>query len=111
MENQVKWISGELGENTPFHLSRYFPMYKRDNPATPHDTLMRLYEISLKHLHYVYVGNTMSATGQDTNCYKCGSLITRRSGYDIQNVNVNEGNCMSCGTKIYDCFTSFSSSK
>jgi pyruvate formate lyase activating enzyme len=111
MENQVKWISGELGENTPFHLSRYFPMYKRDNPATPHDTLMRLYEIALKHLHYVYVGNTMSATGQDTNCYKCGSLITRRSGYDIQNVNVIEGNCMSCGTKIYNCFTSFSSSK
>lgn len=111
MENQVKWISGELGENTPFHLSRYFPMYRRDDPATPHETLMSLYEIALKHLNYVYVGNTMSATGQDTNCSGCGSLITKRSGYNIQNMNVKEGNCSKCGTKIYNYFTSFSSSK
>lgn len=111
MENQVKWIAGELGKNIPFHLSRYFPMYKRDDPATPHDTLMRLYEIALKHLHYVYVGNTMLETGHDTNCSKCGSLITRRSGYHIQNLNIIDGNCSKCGTKIYGYFTSFSSSK
>ncbi len=29
MEQEVKWISGELGRNVPFHLSRYFPTFRR----------------------------------------------------------------------------------
>ena len=27
--SQAEWIAGELGKDTPLHLSRYFPMYKR----------------------------------------------------------------------------------
>jgi pyruvate formate lyase activating enzyme len=109
MENQVKWIAGELGKNVPFHLSRYFPMFKRIDPTTPHNTLIKLYDIARKHLQYVYLGNTMSETGQDTRCSNCGKIVTKRTGYYTQNLNINDGKCAQCGTVIYDHFISFSS--
>jgi pyruvate formate lyase activating enzyme len=93
MENQVKWIASELGNEIPFHLSRYFPMYKRDDPTTPHETLINHYEIASKHLKYVYMGNTMSETGQDTKCPDCKTIITKRSGYHTRHLNVNNGRC------------------
>ncbi len=55
---ESEWIAGELGEETPLHLSRYFPMFKRDDPATPQTTLSRLFEIASKKLKHVYMGNT-----------------------------------------------------
>ena len=42
MEAESKWISEELGNETPFHLSRYFPMYKRNDPPTPQETLFKV---------------------------------------------------------------------
>jgi pyruvate formate lyase activating enzyme len=106
MENQVRWIASELGNETPFHLSRYFPMYKRDDPTTPHDTLKKHYEIASKHLKYVYMGNTMSETGQDTKCPGCGTMVTKRQGYHTQHLNINNGTCSVCGKEIYKYFTS-----
>jgi pyruvate formate lyase activating enzyme len=109
MEQQVIWIADNLGKDVPFHLSRYFPMFKRTDPTTPHNTLMKLYDIARKHLQYVYIGNTMSESGQDTMCYNCNALITKRTGYYVQHQNVKDGNCTKCGTRIYKYFTSFSS--
>jgi pyruvate formate lyase activating enzyme len=106
MEDQVKWIASELGNEVPFHLSRYFPMYKRDDPTTPHDTLFKLYDIASKSLSYVYMGNTMSETGQDTRCPCCGTVITKRSGYHVQHFNISDGRCSDCGKEIYKFFTS-----
>jgi pyruvate formate lyase activating enzyme len=108
METQVKWIADELGKDVPFHLSRYFPMYKRDNPVTPHDTLKQFYELAMKHLTYVYLGNTMSEMGQDTLCPRCNNTITTRTGYYIQNKGTVDGLCQVCGLKIYSYFTPFS---
>ena len=68
MELQSEWIAGELGKDIPFHLSRYFPMYKRDDPPTSQETLKRLFEIASENLDYVYMGNTISDTGQNTSC-------------------------------------------
>jgi pyruvate formate lyase activating enzyme len=105
MENQVRWIASELGNEIPFHLSRYFPMFKREDPTTPHNTLLKHYEIALKHLKYVYLGNTISETGQDTICPDCGTIVTQRSGYHIQHRNINQGICSVCGKEIYKYFT------
>ena len=109
MESEVRWIAEELGKDIPFHLSRYFPMYKRNNPVTPNDKLMELYEISCRYLDFVYLGNTESDTGQDTICPGCGEIITKRSGYHIEHTNTRDGKCNSCGKIIYKNFT-FSSS-
>jgi pyruvate formate lyase activating enzyme len=106
MANQSKWIADELGRNIPLHLSRYFPNYHRDNPATPEASLEKLYNIASENLDYVYMGNSLSAAGQNTLCPVCGTKVTRRSGYSILLSNLdNEGKCLRCGNLIYKNFT------
>ena len=105
MEKQAKWIASELGSETPFHLSRYFPMYKRNDPTTPHDTLLRHFEAASRYLKYIYIGNTMSEAGQDTVCPGCGTTVTKRSGYHVSHINANNGKCLKCGKGIYKFFT------
>jgi len=106
MESQAEWIAGELGDETPLHLSRYFPMFKRDDPSTPQETLARLYEAASKRLKYVYLGNTGGKSGQDTLCSKCGTVVTKRSVYSIMLTNLSEtGSCKKCGFPVYRYFT------
>ncbi|MBN2666338.1 MAG: AmmeMemoRadiSam system radical SAM enzyme [Bacteroidales bacterium] len=106
MESQAEWIAGELGDETPLHLSRYFPMFKRNDPSTPQETLTRLYEAASKRLKYVYIGNTRGESGQDTWCSKCGTIVTMRSGYNIRLMNLSEtGHCKKCGFPVYRNFT------
>lgn len=110
MEEEVKWIASELGKDTPLHLSRYFPMYKRDDPATPENKLVELHEIARSHLNYVYLGNINTLKGQDTFCPGCGSIITKRRGYQVSSTGTSDGSCLKCGRTIYTDFT-FSSSR
>ncbi|OFY40986.1 MAG: AmmeMemoRadiSam system radical SAM enzyme [Bacteroidetes bacterium RBG_13_44_24] len=111
MALQTEWIAGELGRDVPFHLSRYFPMYRREDPSTPPETLKKLAGIASKSLNYVYVGNMTNDAGQNTVCPKCGKSVTKRSRYHTKLQNLDrKGNCTGCGTSIYRHFTSFSSS-
>lgn len=105
MENQAEWIAGELGKEVPLHLSRYYPMYKRDDPATSAETLLRLYEKASEKLDYVYMGNLHTNEGQDTKCPSCGTVVTQRSGYSTVLKNIDDGKCSNCGTLIYRHFT------
>lgn len=106
MKMQSEWIAGELGDETPLHLSRYFPMYRRNDPATPQDTLERLHETALSKLRYVYLGNTHGESGQDTFCSKCGTVVTKRAGYSTRMMNLTgTGHCKKCGNLIYRYFT------
>lgn len=103
---ETEWIAGELGKDTPFHLSGYYPTYKRDNPRTTEETLTKLYDIATSNLDYVYIGNSHTDTGQNTSCPVCGTIVTIRSGYKIRILNLNEeGNCSKCGTLVYKHFT------
>jgi pyruvate formate lyase activating enzyme len=105
MEMESKWISEELGEEIPLHLSRYFPMFRRDDPATPQSTLTRLYETASRNLKYVYLGNTYNDTGQETHCSKCGYVVTKRSGYNTRLMDLDSnGSCSKCGNKVYRHF-------
>jgi pyruvate formate lyase activating enzyme len=111
MKYESEWIAGELGKNIPLHLSRYFPMYKREDPATPNDTLKKLAEIAAGNLDYVYTGNVVSDKYQNTICPVCGKIVTERTGYNIKLQNLDQkGRCTGCNTRIYRHFTSFSSS-
>lgn len=105
MAAQTEWIAGELGRYVPFHLSRYFPMHKRNDPPTPKDTIEKLAEIAHRNLDYVYIGNTHSDLGQDTICPSCGVTVTRRSGYNTRLLNLDDqGRCTGCGNRIYNYF-------
>jgi len=106
MENECKWIADELGEYTPLHLSRYYPVYKRNDPPTSQDKLVQLYDVAKKFLSNVYLGNVAGSTGQDTYCNSCGTLVTKRSGYNINLMNLTtDGKCSRCGNLIYRYFT------
>jgi len=106
MRLQTEWMAGELGSDVPFHLSGYFPRYKRDNPATAEDSLVRLSEIASEKLTYVYTGNTAMSLKQNTHCKKCGTLVTIRTGYKTTALNLNNnGTCAVCGNLIYKNFT------
>jgi len=106
MKLQTEWMAGELGKNIPFHLSRYFPTYKRDNPPTTEESLKRLYEIASAKLSYVYMGNSNSKYGQNTSCPSCGAEVTIRSGYKTELINLDEeGKCTCCGKLVYKYFT------
>lgn len=109
MSEESKWIAGELGDNTPLHLSRYFPTYKRNDPPTPQSILDRLYDIASQNLKHVYIGNTASPKGQDTKCSNCGKVVTKRSGYIVRHTFLDErGRCLECGNPVYDNFSFFS---
>lgn len=111
MEKEAAWIASELGKDVPLHLSRYFPMYRREDPSTPHDKLKNLAAVASRHLNYVYVGNLHDSMSQDTHCPVCGKRVVKRSGYNIKITDLDKkGCCRECGTKIFRHFTSFSSS-
>lgn len=102
MKHQAEWIAGELGRSIPLHLSKYFPMYKRGDPATSQETLLKLYETASDRLDYVYMGNTHFDEGQNTVCPGCGATVTYRSGYSIKTTSLDKnGKCLICGTLIY----------
>lgn len=112
MKLQSEWIAGELGKNVPLHLSRYFPMYKRENPPPSEETLFHLYEIASERLDYVYLGNTHSDSCLDTKCPSCKAVVTIRQGYSTSLMNLDtEGRCTVCGTLIYNDLTTTSSTK
>ena len=56
-EKIAKFIAS-VDKNIPWHISRFFPMYKMQNKEiTPLETLRRAKKIGEKYLNYVYIGN------------------------------------------------------
>lgn len=111
MAQQAGWIAGELGATVPLHLSRYFPMFRRNDPATSRETLRQLYHTASERLRFVYLGNMESEQLENTRCPGCGNTVTYRSGYSTRIADLDsEGRCLNCGTLIYSNFT-FSSQK
>ncbi len=102
MKREARWIAENLGQDTPLHISRYFPRYMREDPATPLETIIRLYETAAEHLRFVYTGNLPEGNkGSDTVCPSCNKILIKRSGYKIKNTGLtNEGRCSVCGEQI-----------
>jgi len=56
-EEVAKFIAS-VDKNIPWHISRFFPMYKMiDKQITPLETLRKAERIGKKYLNYVHVGN------------------------------------------------------
>lgn len=102
LSDAARFVSQELGPETPWHISRFFPDYKMtDRPPTTIESLQQAREIGLEEgLHYVYVGNISDDSGQNTYCPECGRLLVQRHGYRIAENIIREGCCPTCGTLI-----------
>jgi pyruvate formate lyase activating enzyme len=101
LRDAAKFVAEELGVDTPWHISRFFPAYEMiDVTPTPEGTLQRAREIGLEAgLHYVYVGNVRGE--ENTLCRSCGRLLIRRSGYLILENKIKAGQrCADCGARI-----------
>ena len=98
----ASFIKEELGEETPWHVSRFYPQYNlQDHPPTPVSTLEKAYEVGkMQGLRYVYVGNVPGSDAENTICYNCGKILIKRFGYQINENNIVDGNCKFCGAKI-----------
>jgi len=107
LRDAAQFVAQELGVDTPWHISRFFPAYKmKDVPPTPLETLQRARQIGLEEgLHYVYVGNIPDDSGQNTYCPRCDHLLVRRQGYRIAENDIREGRCLACDTPIAGVWT------
>ncbi len=95
----VDWIYENLGKETPFHLSRYFPAFKFTTPPTSISKLEELYHLAGEKLSYVYLGNIADVRYQHTYCPGCGYVVIKR-GFPIE-IDLEQGNtCPSCGQFI-----------
>ncbi|MFO7743365.1 MAG: radical SAM protein [Anaerolineae bacterium] len=95
-------IVDEMGPDTPWHVSRYFPAYRLRRSATPVSTVERAREIGLEAgLHYVYLGNVPHHAAAHTVCPECGTILVRRDGPQPSDFALTpESTCPECGRKI-----------
>lgn len=105
-ETQLKdiasWIKNDLGEGTPWHITRFIPHLELSSvPATPVSTLEKAREIGLKQgLLYVYLGNVFGHPAENTYCHRCKRLLIERKGLYITDNKIEQGKCSYCGVKI-----------
>jgi pyruvate formate lyase activating enzyme len=96
------FIIREVGQETPWHVSAFFPTYKlQDAPKTPPEHLANARQIGLDlGLRYVYTGNITGVSGENTYCYSCGRAIVKRIGYSIIEYDIVNGSCCFCRERI-----------
>lgn len=102
MAELAEWIVGEVGPDVPVHFTRFHPDYKLVNlPPTPVATLEKAREIAMeKGIRYAYVGNVPGHPGNNTYCPNCGSIVIKRSGFFVLEINLQKGCCTFCQTPI-----------
>jgi pyruvate formate lyase activating enzyme len=102
IKSMCGWILKELGPDYPLHFLRFFPQYKLTRlPSTPISTLEKFRDLAMKEgIHYVYLGNVPGHEGCNTFCHNCRKLLIERNGYLLMQVNIEEGRCKFCGTRI-----------
>ena len=100
IKSLAAFIYDELGSDTPWHISRYYPNYQIENiEPTPMATLKKLYEIGkTAGLEYVYLGNVGS--GADTICPICNTIIIKRWGNKVIENRASASECPNCHKKI-----------
>jgi pyruvate formate lyase activating enzyme len=101
LNDLAQFVAGELGLDTPWHVSRFFPTYRMDDvPPTPLATLQHAQEIGrAAGLRYIYAGNQPGES--NTACHACGQLLIRRIGYQIVEQRVTgEATCPACGAAL-----------
>jgi pyruvate formate lyase activating enzyme len=98
----ASFIADNLGNDTPWHVSGFYPTYKlTDRARTPVATLRRAREIGFAAgLRHVYEGNVPGEGSENTFCPSCSALLVKRYGYTIQENRIRNRECPDCGGTI-----------
>ena len=102
IQSLAKWIRSNLGETTPWHLSKFVPEYKlKKLPPTPRRTLEDARKAGQDAgLKYVYITNLAPHEGNNSYCPSCGNTILERLGFKLKANHLQNGKCPNCGTAI-----------
>ena len=109
LKEAAAFIHQELGAHTPWHLSAFHGAHQMaDHPSTPLSKLEEAWSIGRQEgLHFVYIGNALSAMGSNTFCPECGILVIERQGYSVT-MHMQAGApgvCPSCHTTLPGVWT------
>jgi pyruvate formate lyase activating enzyme len=101
LRDVAQFVAQELGAETPWHISRFFPAYKMANISpTPLETLQQAQKIGREEgLQYVYIGN-IPVEGNDTFCPSCGRVLIRRHNFGVIFNRMVNDRCPACGKPI-----------
>ena len=105
-KKMVDWILENLGPESPLHFTAFHPDFKlKDLPRTNPNTLNRARDIAIKAgLKYCYVGNVFDIESSTTYCPECNADLIKRNWHDVLSMDIKNGGCPSCGTKIAGVF-------
>jgi pyruvate formate lyase activating enzyme len=97
------WIVQELGPETPYHLTRFFPDRFLTAPAiTPLRALRKAEEDAhAAGLRYVYA-SPGAMGGHDTVCAVCRAVVVRRARGETPLVAGSGGRCPACDEKVVE---------
>lgn len=107
IKRMSQWIISELGQDTPLHFSRFYPLYKLKNlPPTPVKTLELCRDTAMDMgLRYVYIGNVPGHPGNSTYCPNCSQVVIKRTGYEATIKGLERSRCTNCGQHIAGVWT------
>ncbi len=102
IENLIKWVKENLGEEIPLHFTAFYPTYKLKNlPPTSLEILRKARDIAKKQeMLYVYTGNLPDDEGNTTFCPKCKEPVIMRKGFYVSENKLKKGKCK-CGKKLH----------
>ncbi len=102
LEGIAHWIRDELGELTPWHVTRFYPHHRLTHlPPTPPETIDRACEIGKKAgLKFIYGGNVPGHESESTRCYSCGKVVVKRWGYEMEVTGLDGSKCRYCGAEL-----------
>ena len=90
-----------VSRDLPWHVSRYHPAHEFTSPATPPAAILRAVEIGKRAgLRYVYAGNLRAGAFEHTFCPSCGKAVIKRSGFFVQEMNLDGARCRFCGAEV-----------
>ncbi|UCC94553.1 MAG: AmmeMemoRadiSam system radical SAM enzyme [Candidatus Omnitrophota bacterium] len=99
LANIAQFIAS-VGKEIPWHITRFHPNYQfTDQAPTPLETLKETLKIGKQYgLRYIYLGNV--SLESDIHCYNCRKPVIKRTYSHVEKVNIKQGKCSFCGTKI-----------
>jgi pyruvate formate lyase activating enzyme len=98
----ANWIAHDLGELTPWHVTRFYPQYRLAHlKPTPVATIQKAVDTGHKAgLKFVYPGNVPGLAGENTTCHRCGETVVERVGYGVKNTGLKGSACAKCGAYL-----------